>query len=184
MGFSRALNQQVLLFSLSLLLVACSDDGGSPSSAKKRRQKLLSVALATDKYSQKTRNFLDCYSKAGEQSPAQALLPHSKLFWYVSISWVWKGRAVHVMCLWGMLVRRHRPARIVAPPFSFPVEPLETCASQTWLLLASECHSVGKWCSHSLDMLSEKVLVLTVFSKKVQVFPAYWNICFDFYHTL
>lgn len=53
----------------------------------------------------------------------------------IYLSWVWQGSAVHMICLWGMHVRRHRPARIVAPPFLFPVEPLETCASQTWLLL-------------------------------------------------
>lgn len=80
---------------------------------------------------------------------------------------------MHVMCLWGMNVKRHRPARIVSPPFLLPVEPLETCASQTWLLLAVEWRSVGKRCSDTLDRVSEKVLVLTVFSKKAQVFPAY-----------
>lgn len=77
-------------------------------------------------------------------------------------------------CPW----RRQRPARVEAPPGSLwscrrcvPVRP-DYC----WLL--------GKRCFDTLGMVCRKASVLWVFSKKVQVFPAYWNICFDFYNTV
>lgn len=49
-------------------------------------------------------SILDCHRRGGELGPAQALLPHLKLFWDASLSWVWKARATHMMYLWGMHV--------------------------------------------------------------------------------
>lgn len=141
-------------------------------------EKLLSGVLASDRILLKKIEILwTGLSQQWASFPAQAVLPHLKLFWNKSVK---KARAAHMMCLWGM----QRQSRIVAPLLSFPAELLETRAAQTWLLLATECPSKGKRCFDTIETACGKVSILTEFSEKVQVFPAYWNFCFDFQNAL
>ena len=129
-------------------------------------------------------SIMDHYSRAGEQGPAQASQPHSKLSSDASLSWAWKSRATHLMSLQGMHVLGWgRDQQESWLHHSHSMWSCWTCVP----VRSGYCWpSSGprKQCFNTPDMVCGKVSVLTVFSKNVQVFPAYWNICFDFYSTV